>query len=240
MSAWREALRLMRLGIVARIWIGALLLIACAILWLQIPDSHIWQFLLSVVFVCAWIGCFLWFSTDNFKRLFGKMERSHWISFLSVAGAILIGWLIQIPIDRLAAHREIFAGYWASQLPHWLRGARTYEHLIAFQDWGCLSLRLIVIGLLLPAAVIWGSRTEDSKKITGVWTKWWYWAAVLLCGWLASLLNTRLLNWTPGHGLMTEATSLLTRLSLVYTIDVLLLSFVLSNVVIGAQKAARS
>ena len=98
---------------------------------------------------------------------------------------IVAWWLLQIPIDRLVEHSELYAGYWTSRLPHGLRWLRTYEHLVLLQSWIYFSLRLIRTGLLLPLAVVAGaSRLRDGAgRIFRVWSRWWrYWVAALGCG----------------------------------------------------------
>lgn len=241
MSAWREALQAMLLWLIARIWVGALVLIALGVLWLQIPDSHIWEFLFSILWAGGLLGLFFWFCTDVSKRLLKPVEEERWwLRWLVVAAVILAGWLLKISIDRLAEHREIYAGYWTSRLPHWLRGLRSYEHLLLLQDWLYCLLRLIVAGLLLPVAVVGGEgKLGGGKRIFTVWLKWWYWAVVMLCGWLAFFANRALLAWTPGRGLSTEVISLFLRLGSVYTLDVILASFVLAVVAVGAQRGER-
>ena len=74
----------------------------------------------------------------------------------ALAAVIVAWWLLQRPIDRLMEHRSLYAGYWTSRLPYWLRGLRTDEHLMVLQSWFYFSLRLIVTGLLLPVAVALG------------------------------------------------------------------------------------
>jgi len=239
MSAWREAFRMMRMQLVFEIWIGTLVLVVLGVLWLQIPDSHVWEFVFSILFACGFVALSFWCCSWVFKRMLKPIEEERWwLQWILLATVVVAGWLLQMPIDRLVEHRELYAGYWTSRLPHWLRWLRTYEHLVILQEWVYFSLRLIVVGLLLPVAVVAGaSRIRgNARRIFGLWTKWWYWVAALVCGWIAFALSGKLMNWTPGHSLMSEILSLLVRLGVVFTLDVLLVCFVLAVIVVGLRR----
>jgi hypothetical protein len=236
MSAWREALRAMRMQIVVGVWVGTLVLVLLGVLWLQIPDSHVWEFVVSILFACGLLVLFFWFYCWVFRTMLKPWEEERWwLRWVLLAAVIVAWWLLQIPIDRLMEHRALYAGYWTSRLPHWLRGLRTYEHLVVLQSWLYFSLRLVVTGLLLPLAVVAGSSPlrESTGRIFGVWSRWWYWAAALVCGWVAFDITGQLMDWTPGHGLTGEILSLFLRLGFVFTLDVLLACFVLAVIVVG-------
>jgi hypothetical protein len=241
MSAWREALREMRLSLVAGVWVGVLVLAVLGVLWLQIPDSHVWQFVFSIVSACGLVALFFWFCCWVFRRVMNSTAQVlWWLRWALLAGVIVAWWLLQMPIDRLVAHSELYAGYWTSRLPHWLRGLQTYERLLLLQDWAYFSLRLILTGLLLPVAVLAGAGVlrDSTKQILRAWSRWWYWVTVLVCGWIAFAASGRMMNWTPGRGLASETSSLLLRLGFVFTLGVVLAVFVLAVAAIGLRQDA--
>jgi hypothetical protein len=243
MSAWREALRAMRMQLVAAVWAGTLVLIMLGVLWLQIPDSHVWEFAFSILFACGLLVLFFWCCSWFLKKCVRPAEEERWwLRWILLATVIVAWWLLQMPIDRLLEHRALYAGYWTSRLPHWMRGLRTYDHLVVLQNWVYFSLRLIVTGLLLPIAVVTGaSRLRGSAgRIFGVWSRWWYWVAALVCGWIALAVSSKLMDWTPRHGLMAEMLSLLVRVGCVFTLDVLLACFVLAVIVVGLRRSEGS
>ena len=243
MSAWREALRGMRMQLVISLWVGTLVLVVLSVLWLQIPDSHIWEFAFSILFAGGLLALFFWCCSWVFKRMLKPAEKERWwLQWVLLAAVIVAWWLSQMPIDRLLEHRALYAGYWTSRLPHWLRGLRTYEHLVVLQNWMYFSLRLVVTGLLLPVAVVAGaSRIRGSLgRIFGLWSQWWYWVAALVCGWVAFAVSGKLMNWTPGRSLTSEILSLLVRLGFVFTLDVLLACFVLAVIVVGLRRGVVS
>jgi hypothetical protein len=229
----------MRWPLLASVWIAVLLLAALVVLWLQIPDSHAWQFVLSVLSGCALLGLLLWFCCSLFSKVVGTPSTEQWwLRWVLVAAVIVVWWLLQMPIDKLAEHRELYAGYWTSRLPHWLRGARTYEHLLFLQEWVSCLLRLLLAGLLLPVAVSFGAGGLRNcvRQIVSVWMRWWYWVAVVVCRWLGFAISARLVGWMPGHGLVLEASSLALRLALVLALDVVLACFVLQLIAVAFRR----
>jgi hypothetical protein len=233
----------MRMQLIVAVWAGTLVLVALGMLWLQIPDSHVWEFIVSILFACGLLALFFWFCSWVFKKILKPSEEERWwLRWVMLAALIVAWWLLQIPIDKLVEHRALYAGYWTSRLPQWLRWLRTYEYLVLLQTWMYFSVRLIVTGLLLPVAVVAGaSRLRGSSgQIFGVWSRWWYWVAALVCGWIAFAISGKLMGWTPGHGLMREMLSLLIRLGLVFTVDVLLACFVLAVAVVGLRRGVIS
>jgi hypothetical protein len=239
MRAWREAFRAMRMQLVVAVWVGTLVLVVLGALWLQIPDSHVWEFAFSILFACGLLALFFWCCSWVFKRMLEPAEKGRWWLQWILLAAVIVAWLLlMMPIDRLLEHRALYAGYWTSRLPHWLRGLRTYEHLAVLQNWMYFSLRLIVTGLLLPVAVVAGaSRVSGSAgRVFGLWSQWWYWVAALVCGWAAFAVSGKLMNWTPGRSLTSEILSLLVRLGFVFTLDVLLVCFVLAVIVVGLRR----
>jgi hypothetical protein len=206
------------------------------VLWLQIPDSHVWQFVFSMLSACGLLGLSFGFICWVFKKMLKPAEEEQWwLRWILLAVVVVAWWLLQIPIDKLVEHLELYAGYWTSRLPHGLRWLRTYEHLVLLQDWIYFSLRLAVTGLLLPVAVVAGaSRLRHGvRRIFGVWSRWWYWAAALVCGWIAFAVSGKLMGWTPGRSVAGEVLSLLVRLGIAFTLDVLLACFVLAVTIVG-------
>jgi hypothetical protein len=238
MNSWHLALRSLRPSLIAFVWMGAFVLAVLGILWLQIPDSHIWQFGFSMLSALGLLGLFFWFCCQIFTKMVKPAEEGRWwFRWILLAAVIVVWWLLQLPIDKLVERSELYAGYWTSRLPHGLRWLRTYIYLILLQNWTYFSLRLLATGLLLPVAVIAGAGRlrDDAGRVFRAWSRWWYWAAVLVCGWVAFSVSGKLMNWTPGHGLAGELFSLLGRLGIVFTLDVLLACFVLSVAVIGLR-----
>lgn len=243
MSAWLEAFRMIRVRAAAEAWVGTLALAVLGVLWLQIPDSHVWQFLFAVTSACGLIALFLWFYCRVFERAVKpEREGQWWLRWALLIVAIVLWRLLQMPIDKLMDHRELYAGYWTSRIPHSLRWLRTYEHLVLLQGWIYFSLRLVLTGLLLPIVIVAGAKGVggSGRQIASVWSRWWYWAGALACGWITFAVSGKVLDWSPGEGLSTELVSLLLRLGFVFTLDIVLAYFVVQLVVVGLQRSGAS
>jgi hypothetical protein len=118
---------------------------------------------------------------------------------------------------------------------------------MTFGAWSIVSLaqardQHIDARRVLPVAVVVGaSRVRCSAgRIFALWSQWWYWVSALVCGWIAFAVSGRLVAWTPGRGLMSEMLSLLVRLGFVFTLDVLLVRFVLAVIVVGLRRGVVS
>jgi hypothetical protein len=230
---------MLRPGLVAWVWIGCVVLAVLGVLWLQIPDSHVWQFGFAMMSACALLALLFWFWCGIFRRMLQTQEgAAWWLRWVLLAVVIFVWWLLQMPIDRLVEHRELYAGYWTSKLPHGMRWLRTYEHLLLLQAWMYFSLRLIVTGLLLPVAMVAGASgfRAGVGRILRLWLRWWYWLAVLVCGWIGFMVSGSMIDWTPRHGLAGEILSLLARMGFVFTLDVVLACFVLAVAAVGLRQ----
>lgn len=239
MKAWREALGALRPGLIASVWVGCLMLAVLGALWLQIPDSHVWQFGFSMVSGCALLALSFWLCCGVFMRLLKPRETAQWwVRWILLAVVIAAWWMLQMPIDRLVEHRELYAGYWTSKLPHGARWLHTYEYLLVLQDWIYFSLKLIVTGLLLPVAMVAGASgfRDGLGQIFKVWPRWWYWVAVLAGGWIGFAVSGRMMGWSPRRGLAGEILSLLVRLGFAFTLDVMLACFVLAVAALGLRR----
>ncbi len=116
-------------------WVGNFLLMLLAAGWLQIPDSHTWQFAFSMLSGVLLVVGFLWLYVATFRYLRRcALRPPWWLSCLLLAGFIVIWWLLLQPIAAGRAHEALFAGYWNSQSPPWLRYHLGYSSLVAWQE----------------------------------------------------------------------------------------------------------
>ena len=103
-------------------WVGNFLLMMLAAGWLQIPDSHTWQFAFSMLSGGLLVVAFLWLYTATFRHLRPCAARPPWwLSCLLLLVFVGLWWLLLQPIAVGRAHEGSFAGYWNSQSPAWLR-----------------------------------------------------------------------------------------------------------------------
>ena len=126
-------------------WAGNFVLLLLAAGWLQIPDSHTWQFAFSMLSGLLLVLGFLCLYTATFRHLRPCTTRpGWWLSWLLLAIFIALYWLLLRPIAAGRMHEGLFAGYWNSQSPPWLRAHFGYSQLVA----GLEFLHLILSGRL--------------------------------------------------------------------------------------------
>jgi hypothetical protein len=76
-------------------WAGNFVLMLLAAGWLQIPDSHTWQFAFSMLSGLLLVLGFLWLYTATFRHLRPCATRpAWWLSWLLVAIFIALYWLL--------------------------------------------------------------------------------------------------------------------------------------------------
>src|ERR1700735_2988006 len=116
-------------------WVGNFLLMLLAAGWLQIPDSHAWQFAFSMLSGVLLVIAFLWLYTASFRRLLPCAARPPlWLSWILLAVFVALWWLLLQPIAALRAHEGLYAGYWNSQSPPWLRAHLGYSGFVAREE----------------------------------------------------------------------------------------------------------
>jgi hypothetical protein len=232
MQALREALSKIKGRLFWAQWIGNFLLMLLAAGWLQIPDSHSWQFLFSVLSGVLLVAAFVWLYTATFRYLLPCAPRPQWwLSCVFLAISVALWWLLLQPIDAARAHEGLFAGYWNSQSPHWLRPHLGYSSLVAWQERIYDCSQWVLAGLLVPPAMetaACGNRPGWMLRAARPYRHWLYWLCVLICGWAATTITWILAGWAPDAGLLGQTFSVIARLGVAYTADILLWCFLLS------------
>jgi hypothetical protein len=215
-------------------WVGNFLLMLLAAAWLQVPDSHTWQFAFSMLAGALLVVLFLWLYTATFRHLRPCAPRPPWwLSCLLLAMFVALWWLMFEPIAAGRAHEALYAGYWNSQSPRWLRPYFGYSQLVAWQERIYDCVEWLWGGLLLPLAVetcACGLAPGWFRRAARVYRRWLYWLSVLLLGFGGSTITWALADWTPAFGLAGQTFSIIARLGTAYTIDILLLCLLLAVV----------
>jgi hypothetical protein len=231
MSAIRSAWKRLTVRLFAGQWLGNLLLMLLAAGWLQIPDSHAWQFAFSMLSAVLLAVAFLWLYTATFRHLRVCGRPPWWQSCLLLAAFVILWWVLLQPIAAGRAHEAIFAGYWNSQSPTWLRYRLGYSSLVAWQERLYDCLQFLFAGLLLPPALhlcACGLHASWLRSAARVYKHGFYWLCVLVLGFGATALTWALADWTPAAGLVGQTFSVAARLGLAYTVDIGLWCFLLS------------
>jgi hypothetical protein len=240
-NSFRAALAKMTAAIVARQWIGNMLLFLLALAWLRIPDSHEWQFVCSMISSLLLVFAFLWLQVTTMMRLrptSPNPRRSMQILFLVAFFAL---WMIVMrPISAVSDHAALYAGLINSQLSPHMRVLFTYDRIVQLQLCIYLLVKWVLAGILLPFAmeiVVSGVKAVSFRRASQVCLRWQYWLAVFALGIVGTEITQALVVWTPGKGLVGETASVVARLGVAYTLDILIWCFVLALVAIYLERA---
>jgi hypothetical protein len=231
-------------GIVGLQWAGSLFLLLFAALWLQIPDSHVWEFALSILLGLLIVLAVVWLCARTVRSLRGdNAPFAYRIVILLIFAAVWM--LLLYPIGWGRAKEELYAGFVNSKLSPSLRYFFTYNRLLALQEYFYDLLQSIAAGLLIPLiieATAFGINRDMFRRAGHAWRSGLYWLVVILSGFAGAALTRALLGWTPGRGLSLEMISLLVRVGFAYTVDIFLWCFVLSLAAVCLErgKANRS
>ena len=232
-AGWfKRAIDRISLGIVARQWAGNAAALLLAFAWLRMPDSHAWQFLLSVILGLAIVAVFLWLHATTFRRLRASVLPVPTPVQLLTLVCIILFWMFLLqPISATRSFEPLLSGYFNSKFSPQMRSFFTFARLVQWQEYLLDLLEWLIAGLLLPAAmaaVATGKDTRTFRGLSYVYQRWQYWAAVFLCGFAGEGLTSALVQWTPGKGLVGETISVVARLAIAYTADILLWCSVLA------------
>jgi hypothetical protein len=213
-------------------WVGNLLLLLLAAGWLQIADSHAWQFAFSMLSAALLVVAFLGLYLATFRHLRPSVPPPpRWLGGL-LLGFFLALWLLLLqPIAAGRAHESLVAGYLNSQSPSWVRYHLGYSKLVAWQERIYDCIYWLLGGLILPLAIetsAFGLGPGWLRRTARVYRHWLYWLAVLVCGLGGSAITWALAEWAPAAGLAAQTLSVVLRLGVAYTVDILLWCFVLT------------
>jgi hypothetical protein len=212
-------------------WLGNLILILLAFAWLQIPDSHVWQFLFSLISAAVLVFAFFGLHAKSFQKLRSTPSTTAWWMRLLVLFIVTaLGYLLLQIIEVGRNHEALYAGYWNSKFSAGQRSFFTFERLVSWQDHIYDLLQWLLVALLLPVAFVGGTAglRGSLASIGNIYRHLLYWLVVVLFGFAGSYVSSLLVGWTPSHGTAIEILSVVLRLGAAYTLDILLWCFVLA------------
>ncbi len=232
MTVLSRALPKFRFSVIALQWGGNLLALLLAIAWLQIPDSHAWQFAFSMIAAAALIIGFCWLQIVTFARLRSTAQPANfWLRIVSFALIALLWFLLAQWISSGSDSLPDYAYLWNSKLSPGMRitfsPARITTGLNLLLDiliWAISALLLPIAitlsadGLLRPS---WRDACRPYRRIL-------YWIAVFVFCILTTQLTSALISWMPGKSVSGEVLSITLRLAVAYTTNILLWGLLLA------------
>jgi hypothetical protein len=207
-------------------WAGNLLALLLAAAWLQIPDSHAWQFAFSMLSGGALAIGFCWLQVVTFSRT--RLSTTPATIWLRIVGFVLVAALWFLLAQWISACIQAIPDYaylWNSKLSPGIRITFSPAHLIV----GLTILLNVLIwaltALLLPIAIALstdGLRQPSWKDARRPYRRILYWFAVFVFSILSTQLSSALVSWKPGKTVSGEVISVVVRLAIVWTTDILL------------------
>lgn len=198
-------------------------LLTAAILWLLIPEAHVWQLVFAAVSALVILFVFLWlysstlaFATDpapeKFRDAYSiKIGRLLWF----LIGFGILFWCVRT-VDVWSDSADQISGYIYSATPHWLRptnGDSGYTTALGY-------LFSIVQWYVLPCVFlpVIAARIAGGSSLRGLRTlgRWQYWLGMTVTSALGVWVTSLLVGWTPGRTLSEQTVSLVIRLGLAY------------------------
>jgi len=216
----------LRAGWILLLLVGNAVLGLGAWAWLHIPDSHVWQFVLSVLSALLLLVIFLWMYTKSIVVARESGIRSpRWASCTWLLAGILIAHIWMRVVGGLADNIEKRAGYWNSQLSVHMRTVFTYPRLVEYQDIVITMLSWLLPLLLLPLVIELVTRNWNRgviRESARVLLRWQYWLVAIVTLIAGFKLTSTLVDWHPAYTVRGELISVALRLALAYGLDILL------------------
>lgn len=207
-------------------WGDNLFVLLLAALWLQIPDSHDWQFAFSMISAAALILGFCWIQIATFARIRPTPQPgSFWLRILGFALVAALWFLLAHWISSGSDSIPDYAYLWNSKLSPGMRITFSPARIITSLNILLDILIWAITALLLPIAIVLstqGLRRPSWRDARRPYRRILYWVAVFAFCIVVTRLTSALVSWIPGKGVSGEVISVTLRLALAWTTDVLL------------------
>jgi hypothetical protein len=207
-------------------WGDNLVVLLLAALWLQIPDSHAWQFAFSMISAAALIIGFCWIQIATFARL--RPTAEHASVWLRILGFALVATLWLLLAQWIGSGSDAIPDYaylLNSNLSPGMRITFSPVRLIAGLNILLDVLIWAITALLLPIAIALstqGLRHPSWRDACRPYRRLLYWVAVFAFCIVVTQLTAGLVSWKPGHSVSGEVISVIARLAIAWTTDILL------------------
>lgn len=205
---------------------GNLLLLLVGASALLIPDSHVWQLLLSgCVSLGLAAGLLVW-NAVAIRRLRSPIQLAPlWLGALLLAlWLALAAWLAHL-IGFAEPGIETRAGFWNAELPHGLRYVLPFTRLVRLQEVALMALRWVVLpALVIPFAMETASTGLHASALWRALRVLFtarHWITAMLTLGIAALAVPVLAMWHPAHAVTGEVVSAAVRLALASLLIVL-------------------
>ncbi|HEY4355732.1 MAG TPA: hypothetical protein VGN16_08300 [Acidobacteriaceae bacterium] len=226
MSLLRISLRRVPVLMMMLQLVGNALLVLLGFAWLHIPDSHIWELIVSVLLGVLIVLGFLWMHATTIRRTRAPLQFSaKWLSILLLAAWLLVNHVLGAFAEHINNNADGRAGYWNSQLSAHMRVFFTYSRLLDWQnDVVVFLIYFLIPALLFPFLV----ETVACGVKGGAWLnalrclfRLKYWVVTVIALAIVHFAGGWILGWHPLHTVSGELISVAFRVAVVYVIFLL-------------------
>ena len=244
MNLIRAGLGKIRLAPFVLVWGDNLVLLLLGFAWLQIPDSHTWEFALSMLSALALVCAFCWLQVSVFARLrTGGGAGPLWVRMVGFAVVFAVWFFAAQWIASGNNGVPQVAEYWNSMLSAGHRMVFTPERIGSALGWALLVAQFVLAAILIPVAMELGTHGMRRLRFADVvrpWKQWVFWVVVIVGGVCAVEATTVLVNWVPGRGVGMQTLSVLARLLVAWTLDAMLWLVVLATAAAAMDEGAHA
>jgi hypothetical protein len=197
--------------------LGSIAIAIAIALWLQIPDSHTWEFVLSVLTGLAIVLATLWLKATVIRQIRINQPATAISMAVTAFWAIVTAVFIHL-IHLLSVQVDERAGFWNSRLSAHQRTIFTYGRLVSWQTNAIETLLWFILPALLLPLILETVSGASLKSALRTWKRWQLWLTVAAASILANWLTTKLVDWHPAQTVHGELISAIARLSLLYAL----------------------
>jgi hypothetical protein len=196
---------------------GSIVAAVLIALWLNIADSHVWQFVLSMLLGLAILLGVLWLKATILRLIrLGIIATPQSMGILAVW--IVVGWALSQFIQTLSVHVVERAGFWNSRLSAHQRTLFTEPRLELWQNDAISTLLWFVLPALLLPVLIETVSGGGLKTVGSVYARWQLWLTIAVASISACWLSTKLTTWHPAESVRGEIISAILRLGCLYIV----------------------
>jgi hypothetical protein len=212
------------------------------VVWLRLPDASALSVVATVLLGVLLLALISGGEVALMLSLYGRPLTPSRILKGAVAFLACIAlWLLwSWVIAALESRETLLAGYLNSRFPASLRNVFSYQHLYLAMEWAASLLLWLAAGVFAALAYSIAASTRPRHAMRSIIASATYWVALIFGCFAASALTVRLMNWTPGHSLGIEMSSLVARLILVTVVDAAIALFVLAVIAACIRRSEAS
>jgi hypothetical protein len=219
--AWKDALALLSVRLVA--WQLGLVagVFALFAAWLRMPDASVLEVVGSGLLALLIVALASLGEGRLILHLAGRASTP--ARLIRGALSVIAGTILWFAWSALTTHfsvsDELRAGYLNSRAPHQLRHLLTFQHILLWLGWIWNTFQWIGAGFIAAFVFTVTASAKPLRASTLALRSLSFWVVLVAGTLVASLFTSTFMHWLPMHGLWLEMFSLGVRLSFAVVFD---------------------